>query len=201
MSDTCERKYRPAWKAPSPVPNSLALRAGRTSSPQGARTTKRTSALLSSPLGEKVGPRRGAPKRLGRMSYHERRAHPEDEMGLCCPFPGTETGFPLVRWSPWMSLIGGLLSTRFCCTAGGISQEAAWRRARWIEFHPEDLAPGVFHEEFPMETMHKRCAGLDVHAREVVACVRKTAKGQATHEVRKFSTATRDLIEIGRAHV
>ena len=48
-----------------------------------------------------------------------------------------------------------------------------------------------------METMHKRCAGLDVHAREVVACVRKTAKGQAAHEVRKFPTATRDLIALG----
>ena len=47
-----------------------------------------------------------------------------------------------------------------------------------------------------MQTLHKRCAGLDVHKREVVACLRRVIRGKVTHEVRRFPTTTRGLIEL-----
>ena len=47
-----------------------------------------------------------------------------------------------------------------------------------------------------MKTLYKRCAGLDVHSDSVVACARVTVRTKVTHEVRRFSTATRDLLEM-----
>lgn len=47
-----------------------------------------------------------------------------------------------------------------------------------------------------MKTLHRRCAGLDVHSDTVVACARLTARTKANHEARRFSTATRDLLEL-----
>jgi len=47
-----------------------------------------------------------------------------------------------------------------------------------------------------MQTLHKRCAGLDVHKREVVACLRCVIRGKVTHEVRRFPTTTRGLMEL-----
>jgi transposase len=48
-----------------------------------------------------------------------------------------------------------------------------------------------------MKVTHKRCAGLDVHKKEVVACLRVVMRGETTHEVRRFPTTTRGLIELG----
>ena len=47
-----------------------------------------------------------------------------------------------------------------------------------------------------MKTLHRRCAGLDVHSDTVVACARLTARTKASHEVRRFSTATHNLLEL-----
>lgn len=47
-----------------------------------------------------------------------------------------------------------------------------------------------------MKVKHKRCAGLDVHKKEVVACLRLVTRGKVTHEVRRFATTTRGLIEM-----
>lgn len=47
-----------------------------------------------------------------------------------------------------------------------------------------------------MKLKHKRCAGLDVHKKEVVACLRLVACGKATHEVRRFPTTTGGLMEM-----
>ena len=47
-----------------------------------------------------------------------------------------------------------------------------------------------------MKTLHKRCAGLDVHKVEVVACVRLVVRGKASYEVRRFPTTTKGLIEL-----
>jgi transposase len=47
-----------------------------------------------------------------------------------------------------------------------------------------------------MKTLHKRCAGLDVHKKEVVACLRTVERGKACYEVRRFPTTTRGLIEL-----
>ena len=48
-----------------------------------------------------------------------------------------------------------------------------------------------------METLYRRCAGLDVHSDSVVVCARLTVRTKASHEVRRFSTTTRDLLELG----
>jgi transposase len=48
-----------------------------------------------------------------------------------------------------------------------------------------------------MKTLHRRCAGLDVHSDSVVACARLTVRSKVSHEVRRFSTTTRDLLELG----
>jgi transposase len=47
-----------------------------------------------------------------------------------------------------------------------------------------------------MKTLHRRCAGLDVHKKEVVASLRVVTRGKATHEVHRFATTTRGLIEL-----
>src|SRR5215475_8033785 len=45
-----------------------------------------------------------------------------------------------------------------------------------------------------MKTLHRRCAGLDVHKKEVVACLRLVVRGKATYEVRRFPTTTPGLL-------
>jgi transposase len=47
-----------------------------------------------------------------------------------------------------------------------------------------------------MEVLHPICAGLDVHKKTVVACVRVSEGGKATHETRTFDTKTRGLIAL-----
>ena len=37
-----------------------------------------------------------------------------------------------------------------------------------------------------MKTLHSRCAGLDVHKTEVVACLRRVGKRKVEREVRRF---------------
>jgi len=47
-----------------------------------------------------------------------------------------------------------------------------------------------------MKVLHRHCAGLDVHKEGVVACVRVARGSKATHEVRRFTTTTRGLLEL-----
>jgi transposase len=47
-----------------------------------------------------------------------------------------------------------------------------------------------------METLHRKCAGLDVHKKEVVACLRLAIRGKASYEVRRFRTTTGGLLEL-----
>ena len=47
-----------------------------------------------------------------------------------------------------------------------------------------------------MEVLYLRCAGLDVHARTVVACVRVAAGGTVTYAHRTVATDTRGLLEL-----
>lgn len=47
-----------------------------------------------------------------------------------------------------------------------------------------------------MELMYKRCAGLDVHQKSVVACARVVDDGKVTEEVRTFETTTKGLLEL-----
>jgi len=47
-----------------------------------------------------------------------------------------------------------------------------------------------------VELMYKRCAGLDVHQRTVVACARIVEDRKLTEEVRTFETTTTGLLEL-----
>jgi transposase len=47
-----------------------------------------------------------------------------------------------------------------------------------------------------MELLYARCAGLDVHAKTVVACVRLAEGGTVTYDYRTVSTTTRGLLEL-----
>jgi len=47
-----------------------------------------------------------------------------------------------------------------------------------------------------MQLMYARCAGLDVHARQVVACVRIVVKATVTYEHLTVPTTTRGLLEL-----
>ena len=47
-----------------------------------------------------------------------------------------------------------------------------------------------------MEVLYPRCAGLDVHAGSVTACVRIASGSQVTYEHRTVSTTTRGLLEL-----
>lgn len=47
-----------------------------------------------------------------------------------------------------------------------------------------------------MEVIYPRCAGLDVHKRTVVACVRLALDGKVTQEVRTFATSTSGLLTL-----
>jgi transposase len=47
-----------------------------------------------------------------------------------------------------------------------------------------------------VKTWHQRCAGLDVHKQEVVACLRLATKGRVRREVRRFPTTTPGLLEL-----
>jgi transposase len=47
-----------------------------------------------------------------------------------------------------------------------------------------------------MKTLHQRCAGLDVHKQDVVACLRLGRRGRVEREVRRFPTTTRGLLEL-----
>jgi transposase len=49
-----------------------------------------------------------------------------------------------------------------------------------------------------MDMIYDRCAGLDVHKKTVVACVRQLEPGGAVRrEIRTFGTMTADLLELG----
>jgi transposase len=47
-----------------------------------------------------------------------------------------------------------------------------------------------------MEVLHRRCAGLDVHKKTVVACVRLAEENKVVTEVRTFATTTAGLLAL-----
>jgi transposase len=47
-----------------------------------------------------------------------------------------------------------------------------------------------------MKALHRRCAGLDVHQQEIVACRRIVAGRKVQTEVRRFSSTTQGLLEL-----
>lgn len=47
-----------------------------------------------------------------------------------------------------------------------------------------------------MKVLHERCAGLDVHKKTVVACVRLASEGKVVTEVKTFKTTTKGLLAL-----
>ena len=47
-----------------------------------------------------------------------------------------------------------------------------------------------------MEVLYPRCAGLDVHADSVTACLRIASGQEVSYEHRVVSTTTRGLLEL-----
>ena len=47
-----------------------------------------------------------------------------------------------------------------------------------------------------MRVLYSRCAGLDVHSRQVTACVRAAAGRKVTTEHREFATTTAGLVKL-----
>ena len=47
-----------------------------------------------------------------------------------------------------------------------------------------------------METLHRRCAGLDVHQKEIVACRRIVSGRKARSELGRFATTTQGLLAL-----
>jgi len=47
-----------------------------------------------------------------------------------------------------------------------------------------------------VELLYRRCAGLDVHQKTVVACARIVSDGKVSEEVRTFETTTKGLLEL-----
>src|ERR1700742_3822453 len=47
-----------------------------------------------------------------------------------------------------------------------------------------------------METLHRRCAGLDVHQKEIVACRRIASGRKVRSELARFPTTSRGLVEL-----
>ncbi len=47
-----------------------------------------------------------------------------------------------------------------------------------------------------MEVLYSHCAGLDVHQKTVVACVRQVINGRRRQETRTFGTTTAELLEL-----
>ncbi len=47
-----------------------------------------------------------------------------------------------------------------------------------------------------METLHRRCAGLDLHQREIVACRRIVSGRKVRSELGRFATTTQGLLAL-----
>ena len=47
-----------------------------------------------------------------------------------------------------------------------------------------------------METLHRRCAGLDVHQKEIVACRRIVSGRKVRSELARFPTTTQGLLAL-----
>jgi hypothetical protein len=48
-----------------------------------------------------------------------------------------------------------------------------------------------------MHVVYSHCCGLDVHKRSITACLLSSgAGGKGQHEIRRFGTTTRDLLEL-----
>src|ERR1700733_7728143 len=95
---------------------------------------------------------------------------------------------------PALSLIGRPRRT-LDCRHGGAAL-AAPPGARRREYRFLDRRAGHPLRRSAMETLHRRCAGLDVHQKEIVACRRLVSGQKARSELARFPTTTRGLVDL-----
>ena len=117
-----------------------------------------------------------------------------------------ETGYCAGRWhrgrfflgaaSPWVSLAGGLPSTCICCPAVDGLERGEAAASTLGRVPTRGLHAGGALMEVAMKTLHRRCAGLDVHKDERGGLCSADGAGKASHEVRRFATTTRGLLEL-----
>ena len=74
-----------------------------------------------------------------------------------------------------------------------LAGEHAWETVASFDVLRGRAAPG----DLAMETLYTRCAGLDVHKKTVMACVRRIdPAGRASESVRTFGTMTGELLAL-----
>ena len=100
---------------------------------------------------------------------------------------GKEVGLSLVRKSPFFSWTRGASIT----PTGAKEQQCAWSTFFRVLF--DEVPTLAAARENPMEVMHERVAGLDVHKETVVCCVRIVAGGKVSRECQTFETTTAGL--------
>src|SRR4249920_311662 len=91
-----------------------------------------------------------------------------------------EVGRHTVAEEPELELDPAVLSTLDC------RHGPRGPGARLLEFLKRTAIPTAQLKEASMEVLHERCAGLDVHKKTVVACVRLARDGGVAKEVRTF---------------
>ena len=83
--------------------------------------------------------------------------------------------------NPKVSLIRGPWRTLDCARASPAARLAGpGARRREYRFVGASRRPPHFEEESVMKALHRRCAGLDVHQQEIVACRRIVAGAQGS---------------------
>src|SRR6266853_1805527 len=92
--------------------------------------------------------------------------------------------------SPCLSLTRSPASTPYCDRSTVLASASFRFRIRGL--HARAASEG----RRLMEVLYPRCAGLDVHAATVVACVRVASGATVTYEHHTVSTTTRGLLEL-----
>ena len=88
---------------------------------------------------------------------------------------------------------------------GAPSRTPECATSAWFATPPEHVDETTSHagftragrEEITKEVLHPHCAGLDVHKRNVVACVRIAHGGTIDDKTRTFGTTTEQLLALG----
>src|SRR5207249_2595083 len=109
------------------------------------------------------------------------------------------------------NLTGAKEEGRFLCGAASPKRSLArtsyrtrncGRRGNWIGEHAEQivetrdvhLGSEVERGATAMDVIYPRCAGLDVHKKSVMVCLRIWTDGKSRKTIRRFGTMTHDLV-------
>jgi transposase len=77
-----------------------------------------------------------------------------------------------------------------------LDEEHAWQTECTFDV-PQSAAPVFVSQEVAMDTVFNCVAGLDIHKKTILACIRSVNKqGKVSEQVRTFGTMTRDLLSL-----